>query len=533
MHLHRRNFILGAAAGLTLTARAGGAAASPQLQVEPGQSLFTFDVVKQRAAELARRPWVKPSSADHAELAAIDYENFQNIHYRPDRCVYVGGAANRQPVQFFHRSKLFTERVRVHAVETSKAREIDYSADMFDTKLSPLLASAQDVPGFAGFRVMAPDLKTDWLSFLGASYFRTSAPLNQYGISARGIAINTGQATPEEFPCFVEFWLEAPEAGADSLVVHALLDGPSLTGAYRIRVGKPGSGDGPLAMDVELELNPRVDVAHFGVAPFSSMFWYGKTYRNQSVDWRPEIHDSDGLAVALADGEHIWRPLNNPPRLVESAFPAGALRGFGLMQRARDFIHYLDDGIFYERRPSVWVEPRQGFERGSVRLFEIPTDDETNDNIVAYWSPEEPLRAGVRRRFSYRLSWVEDMPLAGVLAKTTATLSGMGGVPGIKRPPGVRKFVIDFQGPSFKDLGREDGVELVVKASRGKISNAYNLPVAGQREHWRALFDIEVKGPEPVELTAKLVRGGRPLTETWVYQYHPELESEVSKTVSR
>jgi glucans biosynthesis protein len=205
-----------------------------------------------------------------------------------------------------------------------------------------------------------------------------------------------------------------------------------------------------------------------------------------------------------------------------NAFVDNNVRGFGLLQRDRDFVHYLDDSVFYERRASVWVEPLEPFGEGEVQLLEIPTDDEIHDNIAAYWCPREQLKAGQNRRYRYRLQWLADIPFPNSLARATATWTGIGGRPGHKRPEGVRKFVIDFQGAAFKGLGREDGVELVVTPSRGTLSNDYCHPVVDQRERWRALFDLEATGPEPVDIRAFLRRGERALTETWVFQYFPD-----------
>jgi glucans biosynthesis protein len=256
------------------------------------------------------------------------------------------------------------------------------------------------------------------------------------------------------------------------------------------------------------------------------MFWYGEASRVQPRDWRPEIHDSDGLAILTGAGERIWRPLINPPRVMTSSFVDHDVKGFGLLQRDRDFVHYLDDGIFYERRPSVWVEPLSPWGDGAVQLVEIPTDDETSDNIVAYWAPKDPFKAGQNRAYRYRLSWLDDIAFPDSLGETIGTWTGVGGRPGPSkdRPQGVRKFVIDFAGPAFEGLGRDEGVELVVNASRGTLSNIYDHPVVGQHDRWRAFFDIMAEGTEPVDLRAYLRRDKRALTETWICQYFPGVD---------
>ena len=530
-NLDRRQILAGAAASgfaLTLGASAAtaGGTSSPSA---PGAALgaaqpFSFDMLANRAAENARTPWQPTPPAAPDVLDRIDYDAYQQIRFHTDSSVMLD-ARKQLPVQLFPLGRFSREPVKVHLVTGATAQEILYSPALFDT---PEGHPARELPegvGFAGFRVMAPDLKTDWLAFLGASYFRTSGPYNQYGLSARGLAIDTGApSVPEEFPRFTEFWLESTTNRTNVVVIYAYLDSPSVTGAYRLTAERTFDANNVarIDMDIDARLFARRDIARLGVAPFSSMYWYGETSRRQVVDWRPEIHDSDGLAVWTGSGERIWRPLNNPPRVMSNAFVDNNVRGFGLLQRDRDFVHYLDDSVFYERRASVWVEPIEPFGEGDVQLLEIPTDDEIHDNIAAYWCPKEIFRAGSSRRYHYRLRWLDDIPFPTTLAKATATWTGVGGRPGHKRPEGVRKFVVDFQGSVFDGLGREDGVEIVVTPSRGTLSNAYCHPVVDQRNRWRALFDLEATGQDPVDIRMFLRRGERALTETWVYQYFPE-----------
>ncbi|MCC7252692.1 MAG: glucan biosynthesis protein [Hyphomicrobium sp.] len=524
-----------AAAGLATTlhgmrpAAAGtsdiGTGAAAAAEAPPGAALgapepFSFDLLADRAAANAREPWVPTPKVVPAILDRIDYDAFQQIRFRPEMSLMLD-QRHQLPVQLFHLGKFSREPVKVHLVQGSDAQEVLYSAALFDT---PAGHPARELPegvGFAGFRVMAPDLKTDWLAFLGASYFRTSGPFNQYGLSARALAIDTGAPTPEEFPRFTEFWLDSSQG---NVVIYAYLDSPRVTGAYRITADRSIDSRKIARIDMEIEarLFARGDIGRLGIAPFSSMYWYGETSRRQIVDWRPEIHDSDGLAMWTGAGERIWRPLNNPPRVMGNAFVDNDIRGFGLLQRDRDFVHYLDDSVFYERRASVWVEPVEPFGEGEVHLLEIPTDDEIHDNIAAYWCPKAPFKAGESRRYHYRLKWLDDIPFPASLAKATATWTGIGGRPGHKRPEGVRKFVIDFQGKVLNSLGRNDGVEIVVTPSRGVLSNAYCHPVVDQRGRWRALFDLEATGSEPVDIRLFLRKEERALTETWVFQYFPE-----------
>ncbi len=486
---------------------------------------FSFEALQARARTLAAKRYAKPVTPSPAILDAIDYDAYQQIRYQPDKSLKLDDDG-AMPVQFFHLGKYATEPVHMFVVEAGKARELIYSPELFNTPDDHPARKLTDGVGFAGFRIMAPDLKTDWFAAMGASYFRTSGPYNQYGLSARGLAIDTAMPQPEEFPRFSHYWLEEPrgEAGApQQIVIYGLLDSPSVTGAYRMTTERlTDSRDvHRIVMDIDAQLYARKDIERLGIAPFSSMFWYGEASRKQSADWRPEIHDSDGLAILTGSGERIWRPIVNPPRVMTSAFLDKDVQGFGLLQRDRDFVHYLDDGVFYERRASVWVEPRDAWGEGAVHLVEIPTDDETADNIVAYWAPKVPLKAGGAKMWRYRLSWLDDIPFPEGIGRATGTWTGLGGRPGHKRPDGVRKFVIDFQGKVFSGLGRDDGVDLVITTSRGDVSNSYNHPVVDQSLRWRAFFDILASGTEPVDLRAFLRKGDKALTETWIYQYFP------------
>jgi len=259
-------------------------------------------------------------------------------------------------------------------------------------------------------------------------------------------------------------------------------------------------------------------VRRLGIAPLTSMFWYGKTNRRQGTDWRPEVHDSDGLAIWSGDGERIWRPLNNPAVVKLSSFVGTSPRGFGLLQRERNFEAYEDDGVFYNRRPSVWVEPVGDWGDGAVQLLEIPTDDETRDNIVAFWNPARPFRTGDKTSFNYRIYWRNDMPFPHPNAKVVATRRGMGGQPGGLERAKVTKYVIDFEGGLLSELGNSDGVKLHVTASKGSIDQVAAYRIVDSKR-WRALFDYTPEKHETADLRAYLDRDGQALTETWMYQH--------------
>ncbi|MFV0280590.1 MAG: glucan biosynthesis protein [Rhodoblastus sp.] len=518
--IDRRN-VLGAAgaAGVTalLPSQPAGAA---ELKYGPAKA-FSFDWLKAEAAQLAKVAH-KPAPQPAPEIMEqLNYEEWGKLRYDTASAVYAVGP-QQIPVTFFHLGKFFRKAIQVSVVEGSQAREILYDQSYFDMpKDSPARKLPKGV-GFAGFRLQEPkdgplDWHTnDWVAFLGASYFRAIGELRQYGLSARGIALDTWQSgREEEFPDFTKFWI-GPEEG-HLVTIHALLEGPGIVGAYKFVMAR----DKAVTMDIECQLHLRKSYIRFGIAPLTSMYWYSETHKGDGVDWRPEIHDSDGLAMWTGAGEHIWRPLNNAPRVMASAFGDTNPKGFGLLQRDRNFDHYLD-GVMYDRRPSVWVEPKGNWGKGAVQLVEIPTDDEIHDNIVAMWVPAEPTRPGQVFDLAYKLYWKAEEPYPSDLARCVATRLGNGGVPGQPRPKGVRKFMVEFLGGPLASLPKGVKPKAELWASRGEFSYVFTESVPDDVPgHWRAQFDLKVEGNDPVEMRLYLSNGDKILSESWLYQYHP------------
>lgn len=471
---------------------------------------FSFESLVEDARRASRRPF-RPVAVPSPEiLDRIDYDAHWRLRFRKAAAPVLGGSA--MPVQFFHLGRYAREPVSLHLVEAGLAREIRYDSAMFDMPADSPARNLGSDAGFAGFRAMRRDHGPDWLSFLGASYFRCDGPEGQYGLSARGLAIDTGLDRPEEFPAFSALWLAPPESDAEDIVVYARLEGPSVSGAYRI-AAKHREGAGQRCR-ITARLFFRNSVERLGVAPLTSMFWYSKSNRTEAVDWRPQVHDSDGLALATGTGERIWRPLGNPGRVVTSSFVDRNPRGFGLIQRDRSFGNYQDDGVFYDRRPSAWVTPAGDWGAGAVQLVEIPTEDETFDNIVAYWTPQSPPPVGREVTYEYQLDWVARDPMPS-LARVTATRTGQGGIPGQPVPPGVIKYAIDFEGASLAGLDSDDGVVAAIDARNGKVIRPSARRIVGT-DRWRLIFDLDGAAGQPVDLRAYLRRGDQPLSETWV-----------------
>ena len=478
---------------------------------------FDYAGRKGRARVLAGRPYQKPAGTLPAELKALDYDQHQSIGYRDDHALWADDG-RRFRVKFFHLGLYYEVPVRMHELADGMAQELAYDPEMFDYGKSGLQASRlpKDL-GFAGFRVnFHSDWKHDVAAFVGASYFRAVGGERQYGMSARGLAIDAGGA--EEFPLFTDFWLEKPAAASSTLTVYALMDSPSIAGAYRFDI-RPADR---MVMDVDAALYPRKEIDRMGIAPLTSMFQCGENDRRMANDWRPEIHDSDGLSMWAGSGEWLWRPLANPTQIRFSAFADENPRGFGLLQRDREFDHYQDDGAFYERRPSLWVEPKSNWGKGTIQLVELPTDDETNDNIVAFWTPAAKPRAGEEHLFSYRLHWGAKPPVQPTAARVVATRTGIGGVVGRKRKYVSWRFTIDFEGGDLALVGDETRMAAVITTSRGTVEIPSARPLKSI-QGYRAMFDLKLPDdrPAPVELRVYLAYQGAPMSETWCYQWTP------------
>lgn len=479
----------------------------------PPTPVFTYETVQQMAGELAGKAYAAPADAIPKGAEDLDYDGYRQIRFRRERTIWRGEGLNFQ-MQVLPTGWLFKTPVEINIVDGGAVQPLSPDNSYFD--LGPLAGKlAPDARlGFSGVRITGPlnrpDVFDEIIVFQGASYFRALSRGQIYGLSARGLALNVGRAEGEEFPLFRRFWIEKPHAGASQLVIHALLDSPSVAGAYRFLIS-PGS---PTAIDVQATLYPRQELREVGIAPLTSMFLFSGINRSRISDFRPAVHDSDGLAVLNGWGEHLWRPLKNPRRLQTSSFLDQNLQGFGLIQRSRSFVQYQDLEARYEQRPSAWVEARGGWGPGAVQLLEIPSEEEIHDNIVAYWKPALPLAMGKAHTFNYRLSWPNDVPPSWPGAVVHATRAGL--INGPQRKTGAIQFVVDFKG-----LGDSATAELPtasVDASAGAVSSPV-VQTNPEIEGLRVSFSFDGKGAASSELRLVLKSGDRPVSETWLYRW--------------
>ncbi len=508
-----------AAAGLPWSGLVGEAfGESPGIRRIGKPEPFDYAKLKGVARQMAGNPYKPPRDDLPSAIAALNWDKWQSIRFRNEASLWADDHLRYQ-VRFFHLGFTIKKPVRMHVVENGQEQELGYDRSMFDYSGSGVDAAKipQDL-GFAGFRL---NFHTDWVrdvaAFQGASYFRAVDGDLQYGMSQRGLAVNCGMPFPEEWPDFIAYYLEKPQKDSSQLTVYGLLDSASVAGAYRFIISV---GD-TLTMDVDAALYPRKEIERIGIAPGTSMYLFGSNDRRAASDWRPQIHDSDGMQMWTGAGEWLWRPLVNPAVLRVNSFVDNSPRGFGLMQRERDFEQYQDDGVFYDRRPSVWVEPKGKWGAGQVMLVEIPTLDETFDNIVAFWNPADKPQKGQELLFGYKLYWCREIPVSSGLARAHATRTGIGGIVGQKRTYFSWRFVVDFAGGDFDLLGAT-AVTPMITASRGKVEITSARPLRSING-WRAMFDLRLADDsvEPINLRMYLAANGQPLTETWLYQYTP------------
>ena len=490
----------------------------------PVSAATLFRDVTERARRLAHAVYEPTPTTLPAVLAGLDYDQYRAIRFRPEAALWKGKA--RFELQLFHPGFVHRNSVRLHLVHNGRITTLPFDETLFHYDSPASAAAGTNVPdvGYAGFRVHYPlndaAIKDEVVVFLGASYFRLLGRGHVYGLSSRGLAVDIALERGEEFPAFRAFWLRQPSPDDDALTLYALLDSPSVTGAYQF-VLRPG---GHTTTEVDARLFARTDITKLGIAPLSSMFLYGPNRIPTFDDFRPQVHDSDGLLVHASDDEWVWRPLGNGPGVQVTAMAGGTPHGFGLVQRDRRFDQYLDVEANYHRRPSEWVVPGEGdWGSGRVELLSYATVSEFNDNIAAYWVPDEPFRAGDERRYQYSLVMFDDqVETTPTLAHVERTRVGWDALPGEREPPprSQRRFVVDFSGsepPAF----REAPLKAVLETSTGLVSDLVVRPLPTELG-WRASFRLAPDGHQPAELRLYLLSGEQRVTETWSYVWYPD-----------
>ena len=511
---------------------------------------FSLDDVSAKAKELAGQKYEAPRSNLPNEFREMKFADYQKIRFRNEKAEW---ADQNTPfkLSFYHQGMHFDTPVKINEVTADSVQEIKYDPSRFDfgdVKFDP---KATEQLGYAGFRVLFPINKSDKqdeiMTMLGASYFRVVGKDQVYGLSARGMAIDTALPSGEEFPRFTEFWIERPKPGDKHLVIFALLDSPRATGAYRL-ILRPGTDT---VVDVKSQMFLRDNVSKLGVAPLTSMFLFGANQPSKVLNYRRELHDSSGLSIHAGNGEWIWRPLNNPKHLSVSNFTVENPRGFGLLQRGRNFSHYEDLDDNYDKRPSAWIEPEGDWGKGSVDLVEIPTADETNDNIVAFWSPAVLPKVGEPLEVAYRLHWTLDdaafhSPDSAWVKQTLRSTGDVKQSNLIRQPDGSVAYLVDFEGPSLKKLPPDapvrsqvsvgDNAEVVENSVRynehtkgWRLTLRMKIKDAGKPTEMRAALVQDIPQPEPEKVSTQVLKADKVLAKQHEKQAKKDAKDKEAK----
>ncbi|WP_232802456.1 glucan biosynthesis protein G [Alloalcanivorax mobilis] len=478
---------------------------------------FDFDDVIAEARGLADQAY-KPPPPVPQFLQDLNYDQYQGIRFKPQNSLWAPSKSRFQ-VMLVSPGLFFKHAVRMHVIDAQGLHDIDYDKSNFTFDNEELSRRVPADLGYAGFKLTYPmhdaGTQNQFLVFAGASYFRAVGRDNAFGLSARGIAVDTGLPSGEQFPSFTEFWLVRPAAGDEVVSIYALLDGRRLTGAYRFDVR---AGDATV-IDVKARLFPRDGIQMLGIAPLTSMFFYGSNTGRPLGEWRPRVHDSDGLLIQNGgSGEWLWRPLLNPAGLKMDYFLTENVRGFGLMQRQERFEDFADFGAKYQDRPSAWVAPQGDWGKGRITLVQLPTRTETNDNIVAFWTPMEPVTKNQTLSFDYRLTF-GDRDIAGIqTGQALDTYVGDGNKVGGGNSEGAYRVIIDFGDGVLDSLSADAAVTSNVTAGGDGEVIEHFVEYLAPVKRWRLSILARPAEGQPLQLRAFLKKGEDTVSETWSYE---------------
>jgi periplasmic glucans biosynthesis protein len=473
---------------------------------------FDFNILKEKAMLLLKKSYEEPKKVTPKGLSELNYDKYKNIRFLSEKTLWKKEGSPFQ-LQFLHPGYIYNYDVMVYELNGKKYKLIPYNRDMFDFSDLGFKEKLPDSLGFSGFKVHYPinteEHTDEFLVFQGATYFRAVSQKQYYGLSARGLATNTGMPYPEDFPIFKEFWIEKPSKKSDHITIYALMDGKSAVGAFEFK-----SYPGPTTVvHVRASITLRKKVDRLGIAPLTSMYWYGENSENPHLGANPEVHDSDGLLILQNDSEWIWRPMANPKKPTINTFEMEKLKGFGLLQRDREFSSYEDQEMKYHIRPGAWVVPVGDWGKGSVQTYRNPTIQDSDDNIGAFWVPAETPEVGKPFEFEYKIYWVNENPVELKTGRTVATR-----VKPIPDEPLTKLFQIDFKGDKLSEHEKIEEIEGSVNASEN--GEVYNIQVAKieETDKFRLSFKVKVKSPAlPVDIFANLKDKDGNLTENWTY----------------
>ena len=482
---------------------AGPAAAEPLGEPSP----FVADTAVKMAVALASKPFKEPQAAPLPSVfTGLTFDQYASIRLTPGAAIW-----RDQKLGFslepLHRGFVYTTPVGINIVENGMARKVVYDRADFDFGALKVPAALGDL-GFSGLRVLNSSDQgfEDVAIFQGATFYRARAHAQPFGLTARGLAIRTGDDPGEEFPQFREFWIEKPNAAANTLTIHALMDSPSVTGAFRFTL-RPAE---TTIVDTEMTLIARAAVDKLGFGAMAATFLFSPLDHRRPDDVRAAANESTGLQILTGSGEWLWRPVSNRETLQISAFSDVNPRGFGLLQRSRSFESFYDDETHWELKPSLWIEPIGDWKEGDLRLLEIPTNSETNENIIAQWRPKAGMAAATTQSVAFRQFWCWSPPSKPPLASCVGSRQGKAGK--------AQRFAVEMAGDLFADPAKAAAATADLQASRGKIVSVRLFPYKDRRSV-RVVFDLDPGSETYSELRLTLKVDNQAASETWLYRW--------------
>lgn len=488
------------------------AAASARVASAPVESdAFTPAKVAEIARALAGDAFKPPAASPLDALASPSPEELAAIRYKPNELIW---ANDNLPfaIEPLHRTRNMPGELALYLVDGATASRLPYDPAKFEFgKVKPPPAGTQ--LGFTGFRVLhrgSDGHLNPVVSLLNASILSAIARDQVWGAIARPMSVYSAEQG-EETPHIRTIWIEKPKPIATELVMHAVVDTPSLAGAVRftLRAGEA------TVIDTECTIFARKQVDHLALTPIQATYLSGPIDWPQTGDMRPAAYEAGGVQMLTGAGEWIWRPVSNRSRLQISGFVDRDPQGFGLIQRDRAFATFLDDDGEWQRRPSVWIEPIGKWGPGEVTLMEIPAASQNNKNIACYWRPKPALAAGSETSFAYRQFWCWRTPEVPDGARVM--LSRIGRLPGDTSEV-KNRVLIQFQGEQLSDPNKAATIAPSIWSSAGKVSSVrvFRTPRHGSM---RVVFDLDPGGQPLVELRVVLKQDAASMSETWLYRW--------------
>ncbi|TGL17685.1 glucan biosynthesis protein D [Leptospira yanagawae] len=483
--------------------------------ITPNSEIFDFNAVDQIAKQKLKSKFVPTPVFKIPGLDGISFEDYRQIEYKPDVAIWKNLALPYQ-LHFFHPGHIYSNGIKIYEVIEEKPVEIPYDSSRFHFGNLPLTDDFFELSKklqYTGFRVHYPinqkEALEEFLVFQGSSYFRALSKDQVYGLSGRGLAINTGPEGKEEFPIFESFYIKRPEKNDSSILIYAIMNSESVAGAYEFFV-TPGE---ITTIDIRAKIYLRKKIKRLGLSPITSMFLYGESNIPILGNIHPEIHDSDGLLTYLGEDNWEWRPLINPKKTKLTSIELNHPKGFGLIQRDRKFKSYQDEKLLYHRRPSVWVEPKGDWGEGELYLLEFTTNLDSDDNITIFWEPNIPPNLKEGYEFQYRLSYIEKSPETHQLGKTSSYYKGTDPL-----FPKEKMLTLYFTGDVLKALDPKTELKAIIKNDMIPADQIrYQIEKIRELDQWR----LQIWHSSPIEVSnwkVHLEKENQKITETWIYR---------------